>query len=90
MISLVLMENGSAIAEGVPEFFVSDEDFNKLLHEKEEAKRVFKFFGHRVCIGRLGCLENGVYREASYNTNDFGSGIEKSGVSFYEKIPGDF
>lgn len=87
MISLVLMENGSAIAEGVPEFFVRDEDFNKLLHETGEAKRVFKFFGRRVCIGRLGCLEDGVYREASYSTEDFGNSAEKSGVSFYEKIP---
>ena len=90
MISLILMEDGSAIAEGLPEFFVRDEDFSKLLHEKEEAKRVFKFFGRRVCIGRLGCLENGVYREANYSTKDFGNGDEKSGVSFYEKIPGDF
>ena len=86
MLSLVLMKEGSAIVEGLPEYYVSDEDFSSLLHDKEKAAEVFSFFGQNVCIGRLGALKDGVYDEENYETDRFVNSKSGKGMSFYEKV----
>lgn len=86
MLSLVITENPPALIDGVPDYFVSDEDFNLLLTDERKAKELYSYLGRDICIGRLGLLEDDVYNEKDYKVNEFNLDSSGKGMSFYEKV----
>lgn len=81
---LVLDKDGVIEAPGNPEFYLDDKDYEKLLTDKNFAAALYKALDRKVCIGRLGRMNNGVYREVCLDEVDVKNGENKFG--YYEEV----
>ncbi len=82
--NLVLKSNGITIADGVPEFYISNKDFEELLKNANKAKEFYSVFNRDVCVGNLGELQNEVYTDKEYKVCKFTGSFEKEGLKYYE------
>ena len=86
MVDLVINKESCGLADGIPDYYVSDADFSTLLNNRGLQLQLYLQFGKAVGVGRLG-RENahGVYVENGVREIDtFDNQTE--GVSFYDKI----
>lgn len=86
MVSLAITENPPALVYGIPDYYVSDEDFKEILKDAKKARALYEYFGKSVCIGRLGKLQNDVYEETEIPLVEFHTEDLRKGLSFYEKV----
>lgn len=86
MLDLFINKENCGLADGIPDYYVSDTDFVALLNNRNLQAQLYLYFGKATGIGRLGKEDvHGVYVEDGVQEVDtFDNGTE--GVSFYDKI----
>lgn len=85
---ICIVSNGSCSAgEGLPDYFVSDDDFEKILSDSGIAAEIYRFVGRNVCIARLGKKGNdGIYRDYKPSCSGLDTEKSKEGVNYYEEV----
>lgn len=86
MLSILLQGDFLIFAPGNPDVFVSNKDFNRILRNPSLGKEIKKGLGidKDIIIGRLGILDNGVYRDNNVSVNDVVN--ERKELHFYESL----
>lgn len=89
--NIVLDAGGASFVEGIPEYFLKDDDFVKLISDKEYAHQIYgllcaKTGKKQFCVGRLGKEENGVYHEKKFVCGTFKEDKVDRGLGFYAKV----
>ncbi len=86
MLSILLQGDFLIFAPGNPDVFVSNKDFNRILRNPSLAKEIKKGLGvdKDIIIGRLGILDNGVYRDNNVSVNDVVN--KRKELHFYESL----
>ncbi len=87
MTNLVITKSGCFEEIGVPEIFVEDSDFVRLLEDRNLASEVYAYFGRNVCIGRLGRLNEGEsFEEPDFEEQRIEISNAEEKMSFYERV----
>ena len=85
MINFIITENGVQECPGVPVPFFSDEEFRKVVADKQLQLKIRKRYGEDITIGIIGQeFSAGEFREEFQSIND--PDIPVEGLGYYEKL----